>query len=250
MATSTGQVGNLIRPPLIGITTHGPHDPYRSALDTLLVGIVAGIERAGGLPVLIPYGMAMEVVYATVERLDGLLLSGGGDIAPHYYGLETHPKVEAIDPWRDEVELALVRKVVAEQTPFFGICRGMQALNVALGGAIHPEISEVPEVDRHTFYPDYPFDRLSHPVQIAEESQLARVMGVLLVQVNSLHHQALDRLAPPLQAVAIAPDGMIEAVEVRHHPFALAVQWHPEALPNEASSQALFAAFVQASQRR
>ncbi|MFN8439974.1 MAG: gamma-glutamyl-gamma-aminobutyrate hydrolase family protein [Caldilineaceae bacterium] len=235
--------------PLIAITSHSPNDPYRAPLDELLAGCVAGIEQAGGLPLLIPYGIAEQTVQEIVARCDGVLFTGGGDIAAEHYDGLAHPKIDGIDVWRDQVELNLVRRVVEQQQPFFGICRGSQVLNVAFGGSLHPEVGEVPELDRHTFFPDFPFDRLSHPVQIAEESLLAEIIGKPIMQVNSLHHQAIDRLAPNLRAVATAPDGMIEAVEVRNYPFGLAVQWHPEALPNEASSQAIFAAFVRGCKR-
>lgn len=235
-----------MRKPLIGITTHSSTDEYRAPLDQLLAGIIAGVERAGGLPLLIPYGIDEEYVYEIAEQLDGILFTGGGDIAAEQYGGLIHPKISGVDEWRDRVELELVRRVVASQQPLFGICRGSQVLNVALGGTLHPEVNEVPEIDRHTFYPDFPFDLLSHPVQVAEDSLLAGIVGTPHVEVNSLHHQAIDRLAPNLRTVATAPDGMVEAVEVIGHPFALAVQWHPEALPNEASSRAIFGAFVRA----
>ena len=232
--------------PLIAITSHSPEDPYRLHLDQLLAGIIFGVERAGGLPLLIPYGIDEQHVTEIAEQVKGILFTGGGDIAAEEYGGLLHPRIASVDAWRDRVEIALIRRVVAQKQPLFGICRGSQVLNVALGGTLHPEVDEVPEIDRHTFYPDFPFDRLSHPVQVAEDSLLSAIVGAPIVQVNSLHHQAIDRVAPGLRVVASAPDGMIEAVEVIDHPFALAVQWHPEALPNEASSQAIFAAFVRA----
>ena len=146
--------------PLIAITSHSPDDPYRLHLDQLLAGIILGVERAGGLPLLIPYGIDEEHVTEIAEQVKGILFTGGGDIAAEEYGGVLHPRIASVDAWRDRVEIALIRRVVTQKQPLFGICRGSQVLNVALGGTIHPEVDEVPEIDRHTFYPDFPFDRL------------------------------------------------------------------------------------------
>jgi putative glutamine amidotransferase len=233
--------------PLIGITAHRPGDPDRAELDVLLAQIVAAVARAGGAPVLIPPGVPTEAVRAIFARLDGLLLSGGGDLDPGCYGAPPYPLVIGVDRERDAAELALARWAANEGRPLFGICRGAQVLNVALGGSLYADVSEHPGADRHTYAPGFPTDLRPHRVQVDPASRLADLLGVPQVAVNSLHHQACRSLAPRLAAAAVAPDGLIEAVELPEHPFALAVQWHPECLPGVPEMQRLFAAFVAAA---
>lgn len=232
--------------PLIGITSHRPADPDRASLDALLAGIVQGVERAGGWPVLLPPDLSPAARRGVLARLDGLLLSGGGDLDPARYGAPPHPLAAGIDPARDETELTLARWAVAEARPLFGICRGAQVLNVALGGTLYGEVAEHPGALRHT-YPSEAAAERPHPVQVAEGSRLAALLGLPVLAVNSLHHQAVRALAPRLRAAARAPDGLIEAVELPDHPFALAVQWHPESLPDMPEMQRLFAGFVAAA---
>ena len=236
--------------PLIGITVHPETAPDRAVLDRLLATIIGSVERAGGLPVLIPLQLEEATLAQLFGRLDGLLLSGGGDIDPARYGAARHPTVGGVDETRDRVELELARWAVRSAKPTFGICRGMQVLNVACGGTLYQDISEYQGAQRHTFYPGLPDDLLAHPVQIAEESRLARIVGRQQIEVNSLHHQACRELAPGFEIAAQAPDGLIEALEVRDHPFALAVQWHPEVLGNMPEARALFEALVGASAHR
>jgi putative glutamine amidotransferase len=233
--------------PLIGITTHPATSPHRASLDTLLDNIVRAVERAGGLPTLIPPDMSESTLHGLFERLDGVLLSGGDDIDPMHYGGASSPSVDAADATRDRMEISLSRWVVERAKPVLGICRGMQVLNVALGGTLYADTSEHPGVQRHTYYPDIPFDLRPHAVQIAEDSTLARVVGRSLLMVNSLHHQACRKIAAGLRVSAYAPDRMVEAIEAPGHPFALAVQWHPEALPDAPEMRALFEALVAAS---
>ena len=236
--------------PLIGITTHPATAPDREELDQLLGLIVAAVERAGGAPVLIPLGLADATVQTLLGRLEGLLLSGGGDLDPARYGAAPHPSVGGVDAGRDALELALARQAVVEARPLFGICRGAQVLNVALGGTLYRDTSEHPNALRHDYYPNLPLDNRPHPVRVEEDSVLSEVLGQPLVAVNSLHHQAVRQVAPGLRAVAHAPDGLVEAVEARGHPFALAVQWHPECLPAAPEMRRLFEAFVAAAAQR
>lgn len=233
--------------PLIGITTHPPSAPDWSALGELRAWIIQAVERAGGLPVIVPLGLGFETLRGLYQRLDGLLLAGGGDVDPVRYGAEAHPAVRGVDAGRDETELALARWAVAEPKPLFGICRGAQVLNVALGGTLYRDISEHAGAGRHTYWPNLPRDLRPHTVRIEEDSTLARLIGEPIITVNSLHHQACRDRGAGLRAVAFAPDGLIEAVEVAGHPFALAVQWHPECLPDAPEMQRLFAGFVEAA---
>ena len=234
--------------PLIGITVHPKTAPDRADLDILLEGIIHGVERAGGSPLLVPLGLGEGTLRNLYTRLDGLLLAGGGDIDPARYGAQMHESMDGVDVDRDRIEFALARWVTEDNKPFFGICRGLQVLNVARSGALYRDISEHPSAIRHTYSsPDYPNDFRPHEVKIEEDSTLARIIGQPIITVNSLHHQACKEIAPGLRATALAPDGIVEAVEIPHHPFALAVQWHPECLPDAPEMSALFEAFVEAA---
>lgn len=233
--------------PLIGITTHPTTAPDRKTLDRLLAEIVAAVARAGGLPVLIPAGVATTTLSGILARVDGLLLSGGGDVDPAAYGATASPLVGGIDADRDVLELNLARRALRSRKPLLGICRGLQVLNVAAGGTLYQDVGEHPGAQRHTFHPGYPFDLLAHPIGIAAKSRLARIVERTEIEVNSLHHQACNTAGEGLRVVARAADGLIEALEAPEHPFALGVQWHPEALPGLVEMQALFRALVEAS---
>ncbi len=232
--------------PLIGITQHPITSPDRAELDELVDDIVHAVERAGGAPVLIPLGLADATLRGLYARLDGVLFSGGGDIDPAHYGADPHPAVSGVDPERDRTELALARWAVADPKPFFGICRGTQLLNVALGGTLYRDLNnEHPAAPQHVHYPN---DLRPHPIQVTEDSRLARIVGEPILTVNTLHHQACKDIAPGLRVTGRAADGVVEALELPHHPFALAVQWHPECLPDAPEMRRLFEAFVQAAQ--
>ena len=235
--------------PLIGITTHATGAPHRDALDRLRDQIIYEVERAGGLPVVIPPGLPEPALRGLFERMDGLLLSGGGDVDPTLYGAAPGALTGGVDVARDQAERELARWSLDAAKPIFGICRGVQVLNVACGGTLYQDIGEYVGAQRHTFYPDLPFDLRAHAVQIEAGSRLGRIVARATLEVNSLHHQACREVAAGLRVVARAPDGLIEALEALDHPFALAVQWHPEALPEMAETQALFGALVAASRQ-
>jgi putative glutamine amidotransferase len=214
----------------------------------LVEAYVQAVAGGGALPVLIPLGLARPQLAALVARLDGLVFSGGGDIAPARYGGVPHPLVAGVDPDRDQVELDLFAEAMARRRPLLGICRGMQLMNVALGGTLYEDVlAQHPGGIKHQYWPDMPRDRLSHEVTIAPQSRLAAILGSTRAAVNSLHHQGVRRLADGLVATAHAPDGLIEAFELPEHPFALAVQWHPEWLPPAAAMAPLFAALTAAA---
>lgn len=231
--------------PLIGVTS----ERIVSALGSPRLGIgeayTQAIIQAGALPVLVPLGL--PVLPELTSRLDGLLFTGGGDIHPKFYQSEDHPLIEGIDVERDRLEIELVCAAVEDNLPFLGICRGLQVFNVALGGSLYADItSQVPGSLPHSRFPEQARDYLAHPVEISAGSCLAGLMGAGSKKVNSMHHQGIRNLAPGLQATALAPDGLVEAVELPGHPFALAVQWHPECLLEHKTAQALFQAFVKA----
>ncbi len=237
--------------PLIGIpcfTIPHPTRPY--ALYANNQTYANAVALAGGIPLFIPpvNEESVEGACETLgQRLDGLLLSGGADIDPVVYGEARLPVCETSQPERDRLELALTRQALQRGTPIFGICRGMQLLNVACGGSLYQDLpTQSLQSQRHA-WSDHPRDYLAHSIEIAADSRLAAITGIRAHQVNSLHHQAVHRPGAGLTITAWAPDGVAEAMELRDHSFVLAVQYHPEELTrSDAPSQALFAAFVQA----
>jgi len=233
--------------PVIGITSLEGKNPDGLPTVMLLQAYIKAIIQAGGVPVVIPSMLAdngWEVLY---KRLDGVVFSGGGDIAPQHFNGEDHPRIESVDPQRDTVELNLLRAVIDDGKPFLGICRGIQTLNVGLGGTLYEHLGEQfrGEID-HT-YPTTMRTTLVHEVKIEEDTQTAQIVGEPILKVNSLHHQGLREIAPGLRATGYAPDGLVEAVELPGHPFGLAVQWHPEWLTDQQQTRNLFKAFVDAA---
>ena len=227
--------------PLIGITSYGRDDNNRFSLRA---EYIEAIRRAGGIPILLPPG---EPHWPELfQKLDGLLLAGGGDIDPALYGGVRHPAIYMVDPERDQVELALARNAVAAQLPTLGICRGSQVINVALGGTLIEHVpDEVGDFVPHRLVPG---QYARHPVTVAPSSLLATILGQMETVAASSHHQAIRQHAPPLQVVATAADGIIEAVEMKDHPWLIAVQWHPEITAAEdLAQQRLFDAFVRAA---
>jgi putative glutamine amidotransferase len=212
------------------------------------------ILEAGGVPVLIPSEVSERGWNELFRHLDGILFPGGPDIATERFGGVPHPAVYGVDEARDALELGLAKLAADEGKPFLGICRGAQVTNVALGGTLYTHIpDQYPNALQH----DYPGEdgipartALAHPVRIEGGSRIGKVLGETGLKVNSLHHQGIKDVAPALKAVAFAPDGMIEAVEIPEHPFAIAVQWHPEWLTDQEPIRRLFKAFVDAAAKR
>jgi putative glutamine amidotransferase len=231
----------------IGITLHPNTSPDREELDQLVSQIAAGVVAAGGEPLLIAAELEEAPLYAQFASLDGLILSGGGDVDPARYGERPTLHLGGVDEQRDRTELLLAGWALAERKPLLGICRGLQLLNVACGGALYQDVSQHDGAMQHAYYPNYPHDYLAHGIILEPDSLLAALLGKTTVQVNSLHHQACRSMAPALRVVARAADGIVEAAEIVEHPFALAVQWHPEALLQTEESRALFGALVAAS---
>jgi putative glutamine amidotransferase len=237
--------------PVIGVTTRSAFSSlYQITMISAPRAYCEALARAGAIPVLIPVNLSAEMARELQARLDGILFTGGGDIeTARFNGLE-HPQVYDVDPERDRIELDLVQDAVREDQPFLGICRGLQVLNVAFGGTLHTHIADqMPGALQHTYFPGHPWDYLAHPVQVGEGSRLAEIVGEPILRVNSLHHQGVRDVGSSLQPAAHAPDGLVEALELPGHRFALAVQWHPEWLVGDPAMQALFAAFVEACRR-
>lgn len=214
--------------------------------------ITAISDAAGGLPMLIPALGHRFDLEDLVQRLDGLLLTGSpSNVAVHHYGGPPDRPDSLQDPARDAVTLPLIRAAVAAGLPLFCICRGFQELNVALGGTLHTQVHlQANRYDHRA--PQGPYDERygpRHPVRLAPGGALARIVGATEIEVNSLHWQGIDRLADDLMVEGRAPDGTVEAVQIKNaRSFALAVQWHPEyrVLDNPASL-AVFQAFGDAA---
>lgn len=232
------------RRPVIGIACAvlraqwGPWDQQAAVVGA---DYIRHVQAAGGIAVVLPPdpGDPDEVL----DALDGLLLTGGNDLEASSYGAAAHPEAEEADQVRDAFEAALVRRAIARGMPFLGICRGIQVLNVALGGTLTQHLPESHGTDTHRRTVGT-FEGNDHMVTLTEGSLAARVAGETHHRVPSHHHQALDRLGDGLVLTGVsADDGVPEAVEMPGHPFALAVQWHPEADPGSP----LIAALVEAA---
>ena len=230
--------------PLIGVTcATGSGGENRPLIFRINQAYARAIALAGGVPVLIPSLGVSDGLRALYDTIDGILLPGGADIAPSYYGEEPHPTADTPDVPLDETEIALARWALAEAKPVLGICRGQQVLNVAAGGTLIQDIpSELPGALTHRVEPR---NSIAHPIVVEPDSRLADLLGALEVPVNSLHHQSVDKVAPGLVVTARAPDGVAEGLEHPDHPFAVAVQFHPEELvPGHAASERLLQRFV------
>jgi putative glutamine amidotransferase len=242
--------------PLIGISTSEMRVPARvrpmpqgePAHRELALGMpyTRAVERAGGLPVVLP-PIDEAGVEALLDRLSGLCLPGGPDLHPRWYGDTPHPELGPTEPELDAFELALARRADALGMPILAICRGAQLLNVARGGTLHQHLPgrSVPLVVPHRQM-EAP-ERASHAVDVEGGSLLALWAGAAHLEVNSFHHQAVRRLGADLRAVAWAPDGVVEAIEAPDRPFVLGVQWHAEGLAARPEQAALFRAFVEAA---
>jgi putative glutamine amidotransferase len=235
---------------IIGISTRNLTNEYDITFAASPKTYVQALAYAGAAPVLIPLGLSDEGLKQLLPTLDGVLFTGGGDIATERYGGQEHPKVFDVDKERDAFEFQLVHDVVASEKPFLGICRGFQVINVAFGGTLYSHISsQHPSAIEHHCFPGYPFDHIAHTVELSAQSRIAEIMGRHVLHVNSLHHQGIREPGGNLKAVGYAPDGILEAVELPGHPFGVAVQWHPEWMPDDPYMQALFKAFTQAASR-
>jgi putative glutamine amidotransferase len=235
--------------PLIGITTNQSTNSYGQPTILLQQSYVRAVMEAGGVPVLIPSLIAEDGWDAIYSRLDGILFSGGGDIALEHFVGDPHPRIDDVESERDSVELKMVQAAVSDGKPFLGICRGCQVVNVALGGTLYTHIpDQMPNALDHS-YPGNMRTVLVHEVKIEEGTRVAEIYGEPIIKVNSLHHQGLKDIAPMLRVAGHAPDGLVEAIELPDHPFAVAVQWHPEWLRDQESTRNLFRKFVESTEQ-
>jgi putative glutamine amidotransferase len=237
--------------PLIGISTselrqspqirerqHG--DPRRREL-ALGLKYLDAVDRAGGVPVILA-PIAAEALDALLDRLSGIVLSGGPDVHPAAYGSEPHPELGETEPDLDAFELSLARRADARRMPVLAICRGAQVLNVARGGTLHQHLPGHRQ--------DEPGDETTHEVTLARSSTAAALMGCTRVAVNSFHHQAVDRLGTGLRIAGRSADGIVEAVEDPSRDMVVGVQWHAECLVDVPEHLRLFTSLVSAARLR
>ena len=244
-------VKGVSRAPLIGVTTSITvgREPERAYLNS---AYLHAIQEAGGIPVPIPAqleGRAREEIFAI---LHGFLLTGGGDMDPAVFNEPPHPTLYEVAPARDRLEIALVHHAVQAGKPLLAVCRGIQVLNVALGGTLFQDVASDPgtQTQHQQEKEGKPRKEPTHPVKVVAGSRLAQVLGVTELLVNSMHHQAVKTPGRGLVPVAFAPDMIIEGVEPGEFPasFLLGVQWHPEELTDkDPSARRLFSALVDAS---
>ena len=210
---------------------------------------VESVKRAGGEPRILSNS---DDPHRVVGEVDGLLLTGGLDVDPSHYGETPHPTTEAATE-RDRFEIPLSRAAIAGDVPLFAICRGVQVLNVAAGGTLVQDIpSGVTSDLNHAI--DVPKDHLAHPIHVRPGTRLAAALGATAdpetCEVNSRHHQSVAMVAPEFVASAVAPDGVVEAIERPGATFCLGVQWHPENFWRSGAFGPLFSAFVDAARTR
>ena len=210
----------------------------------MLPGYLRALQNAGAIPVVLPLEAEGEDARRLYELCDGLLLTGGHDMAPALYGQEKLPVCGPVCPARDKLERTFFRWAYAEDKPMLGICRGAQLVNVLLGGSLYQDLeTQLPGAVRHRMEP--PYSGVCHTVTLEPSGFLHALLGKDSIGVNSCHHQGICRVAPALRLEASAPDGLAEALSCPAHRFLIAVQWHPEFNYDQNSdSAALFTAFV------
>ena len=212
----------------------------------MLPGYMEGVARAGGLPLMLPLTDDAAALDQLSAMCDGFLLTGGHDVSPTLYGEQPLPECGDTSPQRDAMELGLLHRAMALDKPVLGICRGIQFVNAALGGTLWQDLpSQHPSEVCHRQSP--PYDAPAHNVTLLPDTPLSRLLDADTLAVNSYHHQAIRDLAAPLEPIALAPDGLIEAVWHPGRRFLWAVQWHPEfSFRSDAAARAVFRAFVSA----
>lgn len=232
-----------MKKPLIGITSN----LNEGELVTLGQDNVSSIIQANGVPLILPSISDMDAIRRMAEAIDGLLVTGGGDVDPTQFGEEPHPKLGEVSPERDYFEINLIREVLKKDKPVLAICRGMQIVNVVMGGDLYQDIyaQSGAQLQHQQKAPRW---HTSHFIDVDKDGLLYKIVGETKIKVNSYHHQAIRRVAEGFHVSAKASDGIIEAIESKEHRFVLGVQWHPENITKKGDvySQNIFKAFVEA----
>jgi len=234
-----------MKAPLIGITTG--YEQHGEAVVSLGRRYICAVERAGGVPVTLAPLQEQRLVERYACQLDGLIVSGGKDIPPALYGEETHPETDPLSEERPLFEMQLVRLFREMDKPVLGICYGCQLLNVAFGGTLVQDIpSQVASSVKHRRQTSQePHAR--HVVTIRQGSLLSKILAATKLEIVSSHHQAVKQRGTHLRVAALAPDGVIEAIELEDARFFVGVQWHPEMDPEAEATHRLLRAFIEAA---
>lgn len=231
--------------PIIGITAGlSMLKADQASKVSLVYDYILAVEQAGGVPVLLPPIKTEECVLEQVLSIDGLILSGGGDVYPPLYGEQPSDLIGFVDCLRDEYELKILEFAVEQQKPLFGICRGAQVMNVAFGGDLYQDISFLPG-DCEPHIPASPQQTLQHEVDIEPGTFLFELVGTSRVTTNSSHHQVIKKVAAGFTVNARTKDGLVEGIEKMDNKFLLGLQWHPERMLQEPCMRDIFANFVQ-----
>jgi putative glutamine amidotransferase len=234
---------------IVGITcSTRPAAGVESAKQVLNRPYVWAVEQAGGIPIILPVTTDTEVSARYLGVIDGLMLSGGVDVCPERYGQEVHPQLGEVDADRDATELPLIQQALKEDMPLFGICRGIQTLNIAMGGTLYQDLpTQYPsKIVHHQYQLGLKRDAFCHEIDLPPGTRFRSIIGSDKISVNTLHHQALSDVAEGLEVTAYAPDLVVEAVEAPAYRYVLAVQYHPEeTAPHDEYSRRLFKAFVE-----
>ena len=231
--------------PIIGIGSDVLHVEGERERAFVYLTYVEALKRSGAVPVLIP--PQPENAADVIDGLDGILLAGGEDCDPALYGEEAHPSVAPMDARRQSNDLTLARVARERGIPTLGICLGVQVMNVAAGGSLVQDIDS--QIDTEIRHASIPENRARHDVMVVERTKLASYVPKRELNVNSSHHQAIQRVGDGLRVTAHAPDGVVEGIEDPKHPFYVGVQWHPEDMTGERSASTIFAAFVDAAKK-
>ncbi len=235
---------------IVGITCNTLSESKHSqARQSLNLAYLRAVEQAGAIPLILPNTMDAETAARYLDVIDGLLLSGGADLSPALYGQAAHPTVTDVEPDRDFTEFAIVQAAITADMPILAICRGIQTLNVALGGTLYQDLpSEHPSAIHHQqTEAGIPRGQATHAIAIEAGTRLREIIGADRMETNSMHHQAIREAAVGLVISAYAPDGVVEAAEIPTARYILAVQFHPEeTAPSDPLSQRIFSSFVAA----
>lgn len=237
-----------MKKPIIGLT---PYHDVKSNDTIMRPTYPAAIKAAGGIAVTLPLEVSEEDLAQIVDTMDGFIFTGGQDIHPFLYGEGTYIKCGEIDEKRDAMELALLPLVMKARKPILGICRGIQTLNVGLGGTLYQDVpGQFSREYTLLHQQSFPYYTQTHTVNIMPDTKMAEICGESVIRVNSMHHQAVKDPAPGCIVCGVATDGLIEAIEMPGYPYLVGVQWHPEHLwSHDQAAANLFRSFVEATGR-
>src|SRR5690625_458743 len=234
--------------PVIGISAGYVNHAYHTEGSYVHQDFISSVSNNGGLPIIIPYDVENTKSVEALQLCDGVIISGGEDVHPKFYGQEPHQDLGGTILKRDEAEIALVKHAIEHNIPILAVCRGIQILNVALGGTLIQDISSYSNEFMQHFQKGTHLYYDTHSIQIEKGSKLYEVFEDETGRVNSFHHQAIDILGEKLKATAKAPDGIVEGVEHIDHPYAVGVQFHPEFMAStNPLMNKLFIKFIEAS---